>query len=348
MCNACSDPSSRVTSRHQTQDPLYTLNLPQKPMAFPFQEKMVGIDPLIGSKSLFITGSYDKETHYIRAFDFQKDQQVAEFKKKADLRPPRISNLSALATATVKPIVIYGGDDKNIYLYNLTSQTLEKTIPAFEFGGVKSLAFSHSENFVLAGGYDGSARLFDLKTGKFLQAYESDSFWSVNFVGFYKNDELLITGEDRNIRLWQRASATLIRSISTNSDLSLVGASRDGRFVAGISRDTDPTTVTVWNSESLEEISNWSIDEPDFLVSTFKKFAWSDSLCLIAIGMNLEVRIYDICKNSYVARIKTDLEVIIDIKFVANSDDILLLTDNSWHAVSVNRYTGIESAAKGK
>lgn len=100
-----------------------------------------------------------------------------------------LSNVSTgfLFTVALSPngcLALSGGDEPNIKLWDVASETLLKTIPV-NSGRISSVAFSPDERFIISGDAGGSTRLWNVETGKEV----------VQWIGFEKNEWIAVTPE---------------------------------------------------------------------------------------------------------------------------------------------------------
>ena len=83
---------------------------------------------------------------------------------------------------------------------------------------VNCVAFSSEDRFILTGSHDGSARLWERKTGREIQRYAGHGDW-VTSVAFSADDRFILTGShDGSARLWERETGREIQRYTGHGD----------------------------------------------------------------------------------------------------------------------------------
>src|SRR5690606_17314498 len=96
-------------------------------------------------------------------------------------------------------------------------------------GAVLSIAFSPDSRYVMTGGVDNVALLWDVETGELIQSFFGHTD-AVSVVGYSSDVQLVITGSrDQSVRLWDVATGEVIRQfVGHKQPLLSVSMSNDG------------------------------------------------------------------------------------------------------------------------
>jgi WD40 repeat protein len=115
--------------------------------------------------------------------------------------------------------------------------------------GIRSLACTPNGRQLVAGGYDGIARLLDLASGQLLREFRGHAE-GVNAVAVSQDGRWLVTGGlDSAVILWNLESGARIRAWQAPADVLTVAIRPDGQQIATAGRDN---AVRLWNPESGE------------------------------------------------------------------------------------------------
>ncbi len=115
-------------------------------------------------------------------------------------------------------------------------------------GEVRSVAFSPDGTKVLTGSSDGTARLWEMTSGKVLATLNGHSDW-VTSVACSPNGEKIVTGSyDRTAQIWETASGKLLVSLEAHTDrvMSVAFSPNATKALTG----SDDMTIRLWDTAS--------------------------------------------------------------------------------------------------
>jgi len=121
---------------------------------------------------------------------------------------------------------------------------------------VNSVAFSPDGRYILAGGDDNRAHLWDAVTGDRIRSFEGHSGW-VNSVAFSPDGRQVLTGsEDQTARLWDAGTGKQVQSFTGHTAwINSVAFSPDGRTVL---TGGDDKTARLWDVSTGQQIRTFN------------------------------------------------------------------------------------------
>jgi len=144
--------------------------------------------------------------------------------------------------------VLLGGDNGMAELYSIDGN-LQKQF-AGHTNTIYSVNFSPLEGYILTGSLDGTARLWDIQSGKTIRAFVNHKD-SVVSTDFSFDGKYMITGSfDNTARIWLADPTHDVQTIYGHTDrVNTVSYSPDGLSILSASRDN---SVRLWNAKTLE------------------------------------------------------------------------------------------------
>ncbi len=114
---------------------------------------------------------------------------------------------------------------------------------------VNTVAFSPDGKYVISGGSDGTARVWETQTGNFIALMTHDN--SVNTVAFSPDGKYVLSGsDDGTARVWETQTGNFIALMTHDNSVNAVAFSPDGKYVLSGS-DDGTARVWVWQTEDL-------------------------------------------------------------------------------------------------
>jgi len=143
-----------------------------------------------------------------------------------------------------------------LLLAGLAAQAQEhvRLMPQLGLGEVTSVALSPDGRFVLTGGYDNTAQLWDIETGKELQRFAGHDE-HVYSVAFSPDGRSVLTASGDQATLWDVATGRQILSFEGHTDvITSVAFSPDGRYVITGSIDG---RARLWDAATGQQIRSF-------------------------------------------------------------------------------------------
>jgi WD40 repeat protein len=215
------------------------------------------------------------------------------------LQNPRIASLNPdgpVGAARYSPddkYIAVGSENKNLYLWSRSGgDPLAQTVASSSKGGVKSLAFSPAQGFLLTGSAGGSIRLFDPRRSELGKGLDVAAQNSVNFIGFSKDGRYSVSLDDdrlamlRDWDLYPKVLPTKPAAIWKHYDaVSFAHFSSDGSRVVTSSDDGMVRVYETSGGGSLLAVNvNGSSNNPLDVKAPTRKFHFSPTNPALVVG----------------------------------------------------------------
>jgi WD40 repeat protein len=156
-------------------------------------------------------------------------------------------------------LIITGSNDTTVKIWNATSGQLLQTFLGHE-NTVSSLLISPNIDIelIISGDWNGVIKTWNTLNGKLLNTWIAHSR-SVNALTFLLNGNLVTGSDDYSIKIWNKTTSQLIRTLSISSGivLNLKTLSTNGNLVVGTGYPG--CVIQVWNpltGQLIQTISN--------------------------------------------------------------------------------------------
>ncbi len=178
-----------------------------------------------------------------------------EIWKRDDLHEGRIKAIATTCqTNDGIPLVISGGEDRNIYILNAHTGELVRQIDKFNgrpghpghrdmIYVIKVWNLDSGEHRIISTGEDRLIRVFDLDTGRDVFTLPGHSDFVHSLVLLEDVSQLISSSYDRTIRLWDLTKREELRMIKQDKSLYGIAANLE----AGCIASTSSNTINVWN-----------------------------------------------------------------------------------------------------
>ena len=124
-----------------------------------------------------------------------------------------------------------------LFLFSLTSftnaqeQELETVIQRGHLGAVKIAAFSPNGKFLITGGRDKTAKLWEVSTGREMRTFLGHE-GTVQALCFTPDGKFIATGStDNTVKLWNIENAELLRTYEVKDRVTTIDFSSEGKYI---------------------------------------------------------------------------------------------------------------------
>jgi WD40 repeat protein len=169
-------------------------------------------------------------------------------------------------------------------------------------GTVQSVAISNDGKFLATASVDGTAKVWDLATGKEIQVLKPATPTPVNCVAFNKDGTIVATASlDKMIRFWNPKDGKSTKELKGHTEgVSSIVFSPDGTLLASGSGDK---TVRLWDVKEAKELKNLGSHKKSVYSVAFN----TDGSELASCGDDGVIKIWDVKKQTEIKSLMIDL-----------------------------------------
>ena len=160
---------------------------------------------------------------------------------------------------------------------------------------INSIDYSPDGRYILTGGEDNTARLWDIQTGHEIRQFIGHTN-AIGNVAFSPDGKYILTGSaDHTVRLWDTATGQELQLISLSEPALVVTISPDGKYVATGSFDK---IARLWDTHTGEEIREF-VGHTDWV---YRLDYSPDGKYLLTGSLDHTVRLWDVSRGEEVRR----------------------------------------------
>lgn len=184
------------------------------------------------SDSLVLTGSGDAVFDPKSVGLVEQERAVIAWDAASGREVKRLPGHRLAVSLDGRYVAVAGASDEDraVRLYDVTEDFKELRALGGLTRGVEALAFSPDGTYVVAGGNDGKALLWEAGTGKQLAVYDAGVVGLRSVSVAQDNRFVLTLSEDGLTRVWERATGVEVCRVVSFPDGAWVAVSPDGRF----------------------------------------------------------------------------------------------------------------------
>jgi WD40 repeat protein len=147
------------------------------------------------------------------------------------------------------------GSDKTVHIWDI--ETGKKISHIVNDTKVLSIAISPDGKYAVSGSWGGTARVWEMATGKEILKLTKDNSYAFNTVAFSPNGKYMLSSGDNKVILWDAATGKELSIMTHENEINSVAFSPDSKFVVSGSYDY---TARVWDALTGKEISRMTHD----------------------------------------------------------------------------------------
>jgi len=236
-----------------------------------------------------------KQTNIALARQFASQAQITN--------QSRNSNQLVSSLLSIQSMKLFPNRDAASFLINNNLSALSISYMTHD-ESVLSVTFSLDGKYVVSGSWDGTARVWEVSTGKEIARMTHDE--SVFSVAFSLDGKYVVSGSaDNTARVWEAGTGKEIARMTHDGYVNSVDFSPDGKYVVSGSEDN---TSRVWEASTGSEIARMTHDKPvnSVAFSPDGKFVASGSGYTFSESAENTARVWEAKTGKEIARMTHD------------------------------------------
>jgi len=160
--------------------------------------------------------------------------------------------LRGLAFSPARRELAVGASDHAIYLLDVDTLAIRRTIPAAHQNSVFTVAYSPDDRYLLSGGRDAHLKVWDMEQELSLVLDQPAHWFTVNHIAFSPDGRLFATASrDKTFKIWDAASFELLLVVDTLRHGSHINSVNRLRWLPGcLATCSDDRTMMLWSITS--------------------------------------------------------------------------------------------------
>jgi WD40 repeat protein len=157
--------------------------------------------------------------------------------------------LRTIAVSTERGELALGASDGAIYLLDLETLALKKSLAGAHEPSVFSLCYSPDQRFLLSGGRDAMLRVWDMENNQALVSEQAAHLFTLNHIAYAPNGRYFATASrDKTIKIWDAAGFKLVKVLDTLRDGGHVNSVNQLLWLeSALLSCSDDRTLKIWH-----------------------------------------------------------------------------------------------------
>ena len=168
-------------------------------------------------------GVFDLQTHAEWLFSAGGDGTLTRWAwpEARSVESFQLSNrsLRSIALAPRRGEIAIGSSDGSIYLLDLETLALKRSLPNAHLPAVFTLCFSPDQRYLLSGGRDAMLRVWDMERDMALLSEQAAHWYTLNHIVYSPDGRYFASASrDKTVKIWDAGSFALLKVLDTIRD----------------------------------------------------------------------------------------------------------------------------------